>query len=91
MLRWLLRYFALDDPYAADKRVARLREDQALSIAMKAGARVSDAYELEFVGIERQGDDLLWMFETNSRGSAWHVKVRDRDGKVVSHGRTGLR
>jgi hypothetical protein len=91
MLRWLLSYLGLGDPYAADKRAAQLTEDQALSIAKEASARVSDAYSLELVTIEHEGVERVWVFATTSRGSTWHVKVRDRDGLVVSRGRRGLR
>jgi hypothetical protein len=79
------------DVQAAKKRTARLAEDEALLIAQKASAGVPDAYSLEFVSIEADGDERLWVFATTSRGSTWHVKVRDRDGRVVSRGRRGLR
>jgi hypothetical protein len=91
MLRWLSWYLGLGDPYADEKRVARLTEEQALSIAREASRGVSDAYSLEFVAIEKEGTERFWLFATTSRGSAWHVKVRDGDGRVVSRGRTGGR
>lgn len=91
MLRWLSRYLGLGDPYAAEKRAARLTEDEALSIAKEASSGVSDAYSLELVAIEDGSGERLWVFATTSRGSTWHVKVRDRDGVVVSRGRRGLR
>lgn len=91
MLRWLADCLRLGDPYAAQKRAARLTEAQALSIARDASSGVSDAYSLEFMAIEADGDERLWLFATTSRGSTWHVKVRDRDGRVVSRGRRGFR
>jgi hypothetical protein len=91
MLRWLARYLGLDDPHADDKRTARLSENDALAIAREAGVGVSDVESLALVAIERDGDERLWVFATSSRGSAWQVKVRDRDGSVVSRGRVGGR
>jgi hypothetical protein len=91
MLRWLASYLGLGDPHAAEKRAARLTEDQALSIAREASSGVSDAYSLELVTIEKEEGERLWVFATTSRGSTWHVKVRDRDGFVVNRGRRGLR
>jgi hypothetical protein len=91
MLRWLSGCLGLGDPNAAEKRAARLTQDQALSIAQEASSGVSDAYSLELVTIESDGSERLWVFATTSRGSTWHVKIRDRDGHVVSRGRRGLR
>jgi hypothetical protein len=91
MLRWLSGCLGLGDPYAAEKRAARLTEDQALSIAREASSGVSDAYSLELVAIENEEGERLWVFATTSRGNTWHVKVRDGDGRVVSRGRRGLR
>lgn len=78
-------------PHASKRRAAQLTEAQALSIAANASSGVSDAHSLEFVAIENQDGERLWVFGTTSRGSTWHVKVRDRDGQVVSRGRWGLR
>jgi hypothetical protein len=91
MLRWLSGCLGLGDPYAAEKRAARLTEAEALSIAQQASSGVSDAYSLELVTLENDGGERLWVFATTSRGSTWHVKIRDRDGRVVSRGRRGLR
>jgi hypothetical protein len=91
MFRGLARYLGLGDPHAAEQRATRLTEDEALSIAKEASSGVSDAYSLELVAIESSGGERLWVFATTSRGSTWHVKVRDRDGDVVSRGRRGLR
>jgi hypothetical protein len=89
VLRWLAGYLGLADPYAAEKRAAQLTEDRALSIAREASSGVSDADSLGLVAIENDGGERLWVFATTSRGSTWHVKVRDRDGLVVSRGRRG--
>lgn len=91
MLRWLSGCLGLGDPHAAEKRAARLTEAEALSIAQQASSGVSDAYSLELVTLENDGGERLWVFATTSRGSTWHVKIRDRDGHVVSRGRRGLR
>jgi hypothetical protein len=91
MLRWLSGLLGLGDPNTAEKKAARLTEDQALSIAREASSGVSDAYSLELVNIEKEDGERLWVFATTSRGSTWHVKVRDRDGFVASRGRRGLR
>jgi hypothetical protein len=91
VLRWLSGYLGLGDPHAAEKRAAQLTEDRALSIAREASSGVSDAHSLELVAIENEGGERLWVFATTSRGSTWHVKVRDHDGLVVSRGRRGLR
>lgn len=91
MLRWLFWYLGFGDPYAAEKRAARLTEEQALSIAREASRGVSDAYSLEFVAIKKENGERFWVFATTSRGSAWHVNVRDRDGRIVSRGRSGGR
>lgn len=91
MLRWLSWYLGLGDPFDAEKKAARLTEDQALSIARDASRGVSDGDSLEFVAIEKEGKERLWLFGTTSRGSTWHVKVRDSDGRVVSRGSRGGR
>jgi hypothetical protein len=91
MLGWLARYLGLDAPLADGQRAARLTEDAALLIARQAGDGVSDVQSLALVAMEHEGDERLWVFATSSRGSAWQVKVRDRDGSVVSRGRVGKR
>jgi hypothetical protein len=91
MLRWLMSYLGLDDPYAEAKRGARLTQAEAQSIAKRASDRVSDAHDLGFVAIEHEGGERVWVFATNSRGSAWQVKVRDSDGNIMSRGRIGGR
>jgi hypothetical protein len=91
MLRWLSWYLRLGDPYAADKRAAQLTEDQALSLAKEASTGGSDALSLHFAAIEYEGDERLWVFATSSIGSHWLVKIRDRDGRVVSRERRGVR
>jgi len=91
MLRWLAWYLGLDDPYTADKRAARLTEEQALAIAQEASTGISDAYSLRFAAIEKDGEERLWIFATSSRGCHFLVKIRDRDGHVVSRGRMGFR
>lgn len=91
MLRWLAGYLGLVDPHANAKRGARLSEGDALTIAHEAGSGVSDVHSLSLVAVESEGDERLWVFATASRGSVWQVKVRDRDGAVVSRGRVGKR
>lgn len=91
MLRHLLAFLGLDDPYADAKRAARLTEVEALSIARQAGAKVPDVHTLEFVALIERGGERLWVFATTSRGKHWEVKVRDSDGKVVSKGGVGIR
>jgi hypothetical protein len=91
MLRWLLRYLGLDDPHIEAKRAARLTQAEARAIAQQASERVCDAHDLDLVAIEEAAGERLWVFATNSRGSAYQVKVRDRDGNVVSRGRIGGR
>jgi hypothetical protein len=73
------------------KREARLSEAEARAIACKAGEGVSDAHSLEFAALTEEEGDRFWIFATASRGSAWSVKIRDRDGRVVEKGRVGLR
>jgi hypothetical protein len=90
MLRWLAWYLRLNDRYAADKRAARLTEEEALAIA-QAASTGRDAYSLRFAAIEKEGEERLWIFATTSRGGHFLVKIRDRDGHVVSRGRVGFR
>ena len=91
VLRWLADYLGLGDPFTAVKRRARLGEDEALALARSASEGVSDALSLNFTAIAEEGGELVWTFSTASRGSAWSVKIRDRDGHVLERKRVGLR
>lgn len=91
MLRWLARYFGLHDPYAEAKRRARLSEAEALAIARRAGAHVSDRFSLHFTALIEEEQEQIWIFETSSRGRIWSVRIRDRDGQVLGSARLGVR
>ncbi len=68
-----------------------MTEEEALTIARSAGEGVSDITSLRFAAIAEEGGDRFWIFATSSRGSAYRVKIRDRDGQVVERGRIGVR
>ena len=90
-LRWLSKFLPWADPYADAKRTARLTEAEAFAIARRASEGGWDEHSLRFSAMLQEEGEQIWLFATPSRGMQWLVKVRDRDGKVVSKERVGLR
>jgi hypothetical protein len=91
VLRLLCWVLGLADPFAEAKRRARLKEDEARAIAEKAAGSLPDNLTLQFAAIVEEAGERLWVFSTNTRGLAWEVKIRDRDGRVVGSGKVGIR